>query len=590
MEIALLVLVLAFTVASFAFQWLPIDVTALTSLALLLLFDLVSTEDAVAGFANPAVVTVMMMFVLSEGLVQSGVLTRIGAQITHLAGRSGRRASVILLLLAGSLSAFINNTAAIALFMPVALVIAKRYRFSPSKILLPLSYAAIVGGSCTLIGTSTNLVVSALARQAGLPAFTVFEFLAFGGILFVVGITYNVLIAIPWLAPRAGVSDLTSKYSLSAYLTEVRVPEGSRLEGQTVLGEGVSERFNLNVLEILRGKRKIAQDIRNTEIAAADVLLVRGDMEDILALREHYGLLLLPDVKMADVDLADESNVMAEMQLSPSSRLAGQTLKEVDFRKTYGAFVLAINRTGQVIRDKVAFIALEPWDILLVFGPRTRIQGMSQQEDFLTLGEVDLRLRLARRWWIAAAVIPLVVLLAASGMMDILKAAILGVVLLLVTGTLTIQRAYRAIDWRVIFLLAAVLPLGLAMQSTGLAARIGTTLGNLGAPYGPVAVLGLIVVTTALLTEVISNNSAAVLMVPIAISVAAAIDVDPKPLLMGVAFAASMSFMTPIGYQTNTMVYGPGAYRFSDYLRTGAPLALTAWVLATLLIPRIWGF
>jgi len=590
MEITLLIAVLLFTLASFAFQWMPIDVTALTSLGLLLLFGLVDVGEAISGFSNPAVITVMMMFILSDGLVQSGVITRLGYRITQLAGRSRRRASFTLLASTGFLSAFINNTAAIAIFMPLAILLAKHYRFSPSKILIPLSYTSILAGTCTLIGTSTNLLVSALAVEAGLPPFSVFEFLAFGGVLFVVGMVYNLLVPFRSLPARASIDSLTQKYHLGGYLTEVRVPEGSPLVGATVLEQGISERFRLNVLEIIRGRRKIAQDIRNTPLEPEDVLLVRGTMEDILALKGHFGLLLLSDTKLEDADLAADNNVLSELQLSPQSSLAGHTLRDIDFRKNYGGFVLAIQRTGELIRDKIAFVSLEPWDILLVFGPRTRVEGLSRLEDFLPLGELDLRLRLSRRWWVAAALIPLVVVLAATGVMSILKAAILGVVVLLVTRTLTIQRAYQAVNWTVIFLLAAMLPLGLAMQRTGLADRIADVVTAVGPTYGPVAVLGLLVVATALLTEVVTNNSAAVLMVPIAVSSATMIGVSPKPMLMAIAFAASMSFMTPVGYQTNTMVYGPGAYRYTDYLRFGAPLSVMGWILATLLIPRIWPF
>jgi di/tricarboxylate transporter len=571
-------------------QWLPIDVTAMTSLGLLLLFGLVTPEEAISGFANPAVITVMMMFVLSEALIQSGVISRLGHRIARVAGESAGRASLILLLLAGTVSAMINNTAAVAVFMPVALLIARRFRFSPSKVLLPLSYISIAGGTCTLIGTSTNLLVSSLAAGHGMAPFSVLEFAPLGLILLTVTLLYTHLVLRPLLPSRVDSSSLTRKYHLSSYLTEVRVPAGSPLVGQTVLEKGISERFRLIVLEILRGRRRIAQDIRYTPLKVEDVLLVRGAMEDIVALKEHYGLLLLSDTKLEDADLSDQSTVLAELQVSPTSRLLGLTIREIDFRKRYGSFVLALNRLGKVIRDKVALIPLEAFDIILAFGPRTRIEGLQKQEDFIPLQELDVKLRLSRRWWIGASIIPVVVLLAASGAMGILKAAILGVVVLLVTRRVTMPQAYKAIDWSVIFLLAAILPLGLAIEKHGLAALLGTTIADFGRPLGPWGVLALMVMATSLLTEMISNNAAAVLMVPVALSIAAGLGVDPKPLLMGVAFAASMSFMTPIGYQTNTMVLGPGGYRFSDYLKAGAPMNLMLWAIASLLIPRLWPF
>lgn len=590
MESALLIAVLAFAVASFAFQWLPVDVTALTTLALLLLFRLVTPVQAISGFSNEAVITVMMMFILSSSLVQSGVVTRVGHRIARLSGRSRWTASILLLGLTGVVSAFINNTAAVALAMPIGIQIAKHYRFSPSKILMPLSFASIFGGMCTLIGTSTNLLVSSMAADRGLPRFGVFEFAAVGGVLFVIGMSYNAFVMMRYLPSRSIISSLTRKYQMSAYLTEVRVPAGSRLAGSTVVAEEISDRFRLNVVEILRGSRKISVDIRSTRIEPDDVLLVRGTMEDILALQQHFGLLLLSEVKLGDSDLNDESNILLELQLTPMSDLTGQTLKKIDFRKRYGSFVLALNRTGELIHDKLALIPLKSWDTLLVFGPRARVEALARLDDFTPLQELDVKIHLHPRWWLSTVVIPAVMVLAATGVLPILTAAILAVVVLLLLRVFTIQEAYKSVDWTVIFLLAAILPLGLAMENSGLAATIGHRLAATTAPIGPSAVLAIVVLVTILLTELISNNSAAVLMVPIAFSIAGELGVDPKPFMMAVAFGASMSFITPIGYQTNTMVYGPGAYRFTDYTRAGAPLTVVFWVVTSLMIPLVWPF
>jgi di/tricarboxylate transporter len=590
MDIVILIAILVFTVGSFVLQRLPVDVTALTTLALLLVTGLVTSQQAISGFSNEAVITVLMMFILSESLAQSGAMGRLGRKLVTLSGRTSWKASTALLLMAAVVSSFINNTAAVAVFMPVAILLAKHYRFSPSKLLMPLSFASIFGGMCTLIGTSTNLLVSSLAVGHGLEPFGVFEFARLGLVLLAVGMVYNMTFLTRFLPSRSIISSLTRKYHLSAYLTEIRVPEVSGLIGTTVVGEGISTRFRITVLEILRGSRKIAVDIRNTPIEAHDVLLVRGTMEDIVGFKEHFGLLLLPDVKLNDSDLNDESNILMELQLAPTSRLTGQDLKTLDFRKRYGCFVLALNRPGELVRDKVAFIKLAPFDTLLVFGPRARVEALAGSEDFVPLQELDVKLRLHPRWWLSVTVIPAVMVVASLGWMPILTAAIVAVVILLLARVLTIQQAYKSVDWTVIFLLAAILPLGLAIENTGLAASIGQGVAQLGAPYGPQAVLVLVLLATILLTEVISNNSAAVLMVPIAFSISAALGVDPKPLVMAVAFAASMSFLTPIGYQTNTMVYGPGAYRFTDYTKAGLPLTVVFWVAASLLIPVIWPF
>ena len=588
-EILFLIAIIAFCVVAFVREWLPMDVVALTSLGLLLLCNLVTAEEAISGFSNPAVITVLMMFILSAGFVHSGLVTKLAYKISDLPG-GDRTPAILLLLLAGLVSAFLNNTAAVALFMPVSIHLARHHRSSPSKLLIPLSYTAIIGGTCTLLGTSTNLLVSSLADQAGLGEFTMFEFMTLGGAMFLIGGLYNVLVPMKYLRPRAVPSSLTRQYHLSGFLTELKVPTNSKLLGRTVLQEQVSERYHLNVLEILRGNLKISLDIRNTPIRAGDILLVRGAVEDILAFKQQQGLLLLTDTKLSDAYLSDQHTILAELQLSPMSGLVGSTLKEFDFRRKFGAFVLALNRTGESIRDKVAMIRLKGWDTLLVFGPRARVEALADQEDFAALQEREVRLSLAPRWWVSALTVPLVVVLAAAGVMSILKASILGVVVLLVTRSITIQQAYRSIDWTVIFLLAAILPLGIAMQNTGLAQLIAHAIEPVGFRYGPLVLLSLLYLSTSLLTSIFSNNATAVLMVPIAIGAAVDLGVDPKPFLMAITYAASASFMTPMGYQTNAMVFGPGNYRFIDYLKFGAPLTVVFWLLATFLIPVFWPF
>lgn len=589
-DIVLLLAIIVFTILAFVREWMNMAVIAMACSGLLLLFGLISPEEATSGLSNPAVVTVMMMFILSASLVHSGLVTKLGYRIAEHTGGSRWKASVSLLVVVGVVSAFINNTAAVAVLMPVAIQLARHYKFSPSKILLPLSYTAIFGGTCTLLGTSTNLLVSSLSSERGAGAFSVFEFLGLGVVLFGVGLLYNVLVPMKHLESRVESTNLTRGYHLSAFLTEVKIPSGSRLVGRTVVEEQISERHQINVLEIIRGKSKIPSNLRLTPLVADDLLLVRGAMEDILAFKEQYGLLLLTDLKLEDEDLSDQHTILAEVQLSPASPLVGSTLKDIDFRRRFGCFVLALRRTGELIRDKLARIELAQWDTLLVFGPRSRVEALSEMSDFVPLGERDLTIRLESRWWVCAVVIPVVVLLAATGVTDILTASFLGAVALLVTRTITIQQAFRSIDWTVIFLLAWILPLGLAIENTGLAALIGTGLGRVGIQWGPIAMLSVLYLGTSLLTSFFSNNATAVLMVPIAFTAAEQLQVDVKPFLMAVAYAASASFMTPMGYQTNAMVFSPGNYRFNDYLKFGAPLTVVFWILGTLLIPVFWPF
>ncbi|MDX1630864.1 MAG: SLC13 family permease [Thermoanaerobaculia bacterium] len=590
MEIVLLVAVLLFALAAFTLEWMPVDQVALVALGLLILFGLISGEEAIQGFSNPAVITVLMMFILSEGLVQSGTVARLGHRIAHFAGHSPGRAWGLLLFFAAVVSGFLNNTAAVAILIPVALQLSKHYQISPSKVLLPLSYAAILGGTLTLIGTSTNLLVSALSADHGAGAISMFELTPLGIVFLAAGGLYVVLTAKGLLPARErppGAS-LTRKYELGGFLTEMQIPESSRLVGRTVVSEQISTRFRLNVLEILRGRRKIAVDLRNTPLAPGDVLIVRGAPADLVSFRNHFGLLMLTDTKLQDSTLADAQNILAEIQIAPNSGLAGSSVEELGFRKRFGAFVLAINRTGEAIRDKVASIPIKPWDTLLVFGPRTRIEALHDHADFLPLTELDLHLTRPRRWWIPVAVVPLVVILAALGFLTILEASILGVVSLLLTRSLTLQRAYQAVDWSVIFMIAAMIPLGTAMENTGLATLLSDGIVFLGHAWGAIAILSLVYLVTSVLTELISNNAAAILMVPIAAEVAQGLGADPKAFFVAVAFAGSASFLTPMGYQTNAMVYGPGRYLFRDYLAFGWPLKIVLWGLASWLIPVIW--
>jgi di/tricarboxylate transporter len=586
-----LTLILVAMLAGFVLERYPVDVTAILALGALLLFDLVTPTEAVAGFSNPAVVTVMMLFILSEALTQSGAISGLGHRIVRLARGVQTRASALLMIVTGALSAFVTNTATVSIMMPVSLGVARQFKVAPSKLLIPLSYAAIFGGTCTLIGTSTNILVGTLADDYDVAPFSMFEFFMLGGLIFVVGIAYNLLVAPRLLSDRPTMDSLTQKYQMGRYLTELRVGERSDLLGGNLVDRRIGERFDVSILEIQRDGERITDGIKRVLMAEGDVLIVRGRMDEILAFREQCGLLLLTDVKLDDAALEDESNVLVEVQLLPRSDLLQANLREIDFRRRFGCFVLALNRVGHPLAHaRLGMIALQPWDTLLVFGPRARVEALAGSRDFNLVQELSVRLRLAKKWWVAAAVIPAVVVLAALGVMSLLKGAIIGVAVLLATQTLRIRQAYQAVDWSVIFLLAALIPMGTALEQTGLAADVAETLVGLGEGLGPWAVLSLVLLATSILTEAITNVSAAVLMVPICASIAASLGVDPKPFFMAVAFGASMSFATPTGYQTNTMVYGPGGYRFTDYVKAGLPLNLMFWALASVMIPIIWPY
>jgi di/tricarboxylate transporter len=589
MTTLLLVALLLFMVVASAREWMPIEVVALSILATLLVSGMVTLREATAGFADGAVLTVLLMMILSEAVAESGVVAHIGHRITLLARGAWIPSVALLLVTAGVLSMFINNTAAVAMFIPVAIQLAKLHRSSPSKLLLPLNYAAIIGGTCTLIGTSTNILVSSLAEARGFEPFGMFEFLPVGIVFFVLGMLYNAGL-VRWLPDRGDASSLTGKYQLTTFLTELRVPPASRLVGRTVFQETISDRYRVHILEIQRAGRRIAFDLRSTPLEPDDVLIVRGTMEDIVVFKEQQQLLLLSDIKLSDADLAAGDSVLAEVQLSPASTLEGMSLAEINFRRRHGAFVLALARTGELIRDKLSVIRLKRWDTLLVLGPRRSVEQLYRMDDFLPLQEVDLRLRLHRRWWLHAGALVGVIGAATLGDVPILTAALVAVTILLASRTVQAQRVYRAVNWSVFFLLAATIPMGIAVERSGLAQTLGEWIARSGAAAGPWIALSVLYFATMVLTEILSNASCAVLMVPVAVSTAAVLGVDARPFLFAVAFAASNGFVTPVGYQTNAMVYGAGSYRYTDFLKAGIPLNLLFWLVASLLIPRVWPF
>ncbi|MBS1271152.1 MAG: Sodium-dependent dicarboxylate transporter SdcS [Candidatus Marinimicrobia bacterium] len=590
MDILILVIIIVGAIILFVSEIFPIDLVAGLILGSLLLTNLISMDQALSGISNPATVTIAAMFVLSFGLSKTGAINYLGNRIIHYTDGNVARIFVIFLMVASLISGFINNTAAVAVFLPMALQFANEFRLSPSKILIPLSYASIFGGTMTLIGTSTNIIVSNIAAEHGIHALGMFEFTKLGFVFVIVGMSYLVLFARKNLPVRSILSSLTQKYHMTRYLTELQIPEDSPLVGQTPLDKQISNRYDLNILGIIRGKRKILIDIRITKLRPDDILLVRGPIDHIMRLKEREKLLMLTDTKLNDEELSIGDNTLTEVLVSPNSRLIGSTLKEIDFRRRYGCFVLALRKHGETLRNKISNTPLSATDTLLIYGSKRRIDALKDDQNFVVLEEVDIKLQRGHKWIYAIGIILAVVLLAAFNVMAIVKAAILGVLTLVLTRTITMQEAYKAVDWSVIFLLAGVIPLGRALENTGLAQIIGDYIASLGGPYGPVAVLAGLYIATNVLTETMSNNSTAIIMAPIAITTANALGVSPIPLLMAVTFAASASFMTPVGYQTNAMVYGPGGYKYTDYLKFGSPLNILFLAISTLLIPVIWPF
>lgn len=577
--------VMAGAIYLFVTERLPVDVVALIVLSSLLVLGLVSPREALSGFSSQATITVAAMFVLSAGLQRSGALRVVGEQLARIRWRW--LFALVMMSLIGAISAFVNNTAAVAVFLPLVIAATTANGWAPSRFLIPLSFAAQFGGVCTLVGTSTNLLVDSLARQSGRVGFTIFEFAPLG-ILFVgAGIVY-LMIARSLLLPELRLASTETDDHAGRYVVELLVPPNSPAIGRRG-SEVVPVEFDrVVVLEILRGGRALPSP-RGEEIQAGDRLLVRGEWRGVQAFRRKLKLLhddVAPDL---DGDTGTE-RLHAEVMVSPGSHLEGKSIKAVRFGHTYRARVHGLHRHRLVVRQSLDEVPLAVGDVLLIDAPEAAIADLRADRGLIVLGQRPREHVDVRRAVTALAMLAIAIGTAALGWLPIVASALLGCVGLVVFRCLEPDEAYAAIDWRVVMLLAGLLPLGLALQNSGGADWLAGQAIAVFGQYGPVATLAAIYLLTALLTELMSNNAAAVLVVPVAIAAADGLGVDAKPLLVAVAFAASTSFATPIGYQTNTMVYTAGGYRFTDFVRIGLPLNVIFWFMAIALIPRFFPF
>ena len=591
--IVLFIILLAFVL--FVSETLPIDVVAITVLSMLLITGQLTPAEGISGFSNPAVITIAILFVLSHALQKTGVLEYLVIKINQLVSRSLVIGLAVYLVSIALASALVNNTAIVAIFMPVTIRMAEKYHISPSKVLMPLSYAAILGGTLTLIGTSTNLLVNSIFVKSGpYTPLGMFEFSRYGIFLLVVGLTYVVLIAYRILPSRTVTSSLTKSYHMGGYLTELKIGDDSPLLGGTTLDRQISQNYDVTILGIQRNKKLLSTNLRETPLEKGDILLVRGSVENFFRMKEVEQVYMLTDEKLNQEELTKEENLLVECLVTNQSELVGQSLKEANFRRRFGSFVLAIRREGDILRKKIAHVILRAFDTLLVYGSREKIREMRDSGGFIVLTELERSLRKHRFWWLSIIVIIGAVLLAALSLVPILKGVIIGLAILLVARVITPLEAYNAINWQIIVLIGCLIPLGIAIQSSGTAIMIGNTMVNL-LQFVPeyqqaIFLLAMIYLVAMILTEVSSNAATAIIMTPIALAASAKLGLDPRPFIFAICFAASASFITPIGYQTNLMVYGPGGYKFSDYIRVGLPLSITLWVMAVILIPMLWPF
>ena len=590
--IVLSLIVLAFSL--FVTEKFPLDVTALLILSILLIGQFLTIEEAISGFSNPAVITIGLLFILSYALQKTRILEYLIIRINKLVSRSKNLGLGVYLLTIAIASALMNNTAIVAVFMPVTIRLAHQYKVSPSKLLIPLSYAAIMGGTLTLVGTSTNLLVNAIYVDNGGVSLGMFEFAQYGWIPLTIGLVYVIWIAPLILPSRTITSSLTKSYHMAGYLTEMKISNDSPLIGKTCRDRNINQNYDVMVLDIQREGYLISTKVGEKIIQAGDILFVKGSVESFLRMKEVEKISLLTDEKLTQKELEQEDNVLMECMLTDKSDIVGKTLMQSNFRKRFRTFILAIRRDGSIIRKKIAHVILHTYDTLLIYGGRKEIDKLASRGDFILLGEVQADLVKSRFWWVSILAIITTIVLAAFGILPILKGAIISTVILLLLRIISPNEAYQSIHWQVIVLIAALIPLGIAIESTGTAAFIGQLISETVSDFSPnkqpYILLGLIYLITMILTEVSSNTATAIIMAPIVMAVTNQMGIDARPFIFAVCFAASASFVTPVGYQTNLMVYGPGGYKFSDFIKVGLPLSIIFWLLAILFIPIIWPF
>ena len=577
-------------VVLFATEKLPVDVTAIIVMCLLMLTGVITPQEGLSGFSNTATVTVAAMFILSAALTKTGAVNFIGTISSRLFKFNFWIGLICTMIFIGVISAFVNNTPVVAVFIPIMLGLAATNKISPSRLLMPVSFASMFGGVCTLIGTSTNILVSSIAVQHGLPAFGMFEFASLGLVFFGAGMIYMIVFGVRMIPIRDSKGDLTDKFRMHNYLTDVVLLPEAKSVGMRVEESPLVKELEIDVLEVIRNKYPLPGPTLNIVLRENDLLRVRCDIQQLQKLKDRMGVQLKSDFQISDEDEESAALNLVEVVIAPNSGLIGKTIKSVRFRNSFRATALALRHSGQLMNTRFSETRLRAGDAILIEVKEDNYERIKKNRNFVIVSEIATPHYRKDKILTAFAIIACVIAAAATGLISIMVGAIVGSVLLIGTGCISLEDAYSAIEWKVVFLLGGIISLGVALEKSGAAMLLSDTMLRYLGSFGPVAIVAALYLLTSILTETMSNNATAVLLAPLAIAAADTMGVSPKPFLMAVTFAASASFMTPVGYQTNTMIYGVGQYKFSDFIKVGAPLNLIFWILATLLIPVFFPF
>lgn len=586
-QIALLLSLIALALIFFSFEWVSSDVVGLGLLLTLIITGLIPAQEAFAGFGSDTVLMILGLLIMTTALVRTGVVDLVGRGILRHAGSSMNPLLLVIMVSVATLSAFISNTAAAAFFLPVVLGVAAKSKVSPSALLMPVAFASILSSSVTLISTSTNVVISGLMTDAGLQPMGMFELSPVGLPIAVAGLIYMFFIGRRLIPKRAVPAGLLEQFGVRSYVSEVLVLPDSPLVGKTLAEANLGRDLDLSVIRVLRDPQGYLLPRRELTLKSGDVLLVEGAREDVLKVKDTAGIEIRPDVALSDPDLDTEEATLVEALVVPGSRLIGRSLRGVGFRERYGLQVLGLNRHGRNMLEKLSRTLLRIGDVLLVQGRAASIGTLAEEGLVSVLHSVEEKRVNRPRAWRALAIFVAALTVAALSLVSLPVAVLSGAFLMFVTRCISSVDAYRDVEWRVIILIACMLALGQAMAHTGTANYLAGHLAELTSDLSPRWLLAGFFVLTVVLTQPMSNQAAAAVIIPIAIQTAVQLGLNPRAFVMSVAVAASCSYLTPLE-PACLMVYGPGRYRFFDFVRVGAPLSLIIFAIAMVMVPKVW--
>jgi di/tricarboxylate transporter len=591
MDVLLVSSILVCTIFFLITEKLPIDLTAIGILVVLMLTGVLNPQEALAGFANPAVITVGSMFILSRGLTRTGALAFVSERMIEYSKGDDKRILIMAMLGTAIPSAFLNNTPVVVLFVSIIMSVCCEYGLSPSKYLIPVSYSSIIAGTCTLIGTSTNIIVSDLAVRHGYSPIAMFELSPLGVPIALIIITF-IYFAAPRLMPqhKAPICELSGDQA-PRYLAELLVPEKSKLIGRDPLAFFQERYPTLELYEIIRGAFIHFPDREKILVAKDDLLFVKGSASDLVAILESAVVELPHKVEELNYTARDENSIILELIIPPDSELVGEQPIQSDLQRELGLQIIAVKRQGiHYTRQKIRHLRLSIGDVLLIHCDRDKLDELRNDSNVIILEDVHHRIINRKKAPLALLIFASMVFAAATGILDIVVAAVSAVFLMILAGCLRLRDAYSSLDVKVLLLIVGAIGLAAAMEKTGAAKIYAAGFLSLFKGQNPAFILAALILLTNIITETMSNNATAVLLLPIAVSTAHSLGVDARPFIIGVCFGASCSYASPFGYQTNLLVYGPGGYRFKDFLKLGLPLDLLTWLLSSLMIPYLWPF